>query len=251
MAEEQMNNAQQPGLGTVLKQQFKRFVVPELKQCLDGFKIFFQPKKLVKKGIFSLSYFINVIALVVFGLAMHYSASYQTVKQLAFAIVGIVVMLVVSFLSVETIKQLSNAAMAVATVTLGLVFLAPEVNGTHRWFFGNLFQPSELAKITFIMFMAYLLDKYSTKKDKVSSFFAFIFITICYAGLVLLESHLSGCILFLCIGYSLMWFADMSKKWFAIVTVAVVVGFTAIVIKPEMLKLIPVIHDYQIDRIVI
>lgn len=234
-----------------IKELLKTFAVPELKQCFNGLKVLFQPKSLFKFGLFDITYFLIVFALMVMGLSMQYSASYKNVKQSIFAVIGIIIMLAISQLSIDSIRQLSNAAMLIATALLFVVFFAPEVAGTHRWFFGKLFQPSEIAKVTFVMFLAYLIEKYKDKNHKASAFGVFLAITIFYAMLVLLESHLSGCILFLCLGYAMMWYADLSRKWFLILTVFALAAASILVIKPEILKAIPFIHDYQIDRIVI
>lgn len=250
MTEEQ-NRVQRESIWNVFMQRFKEFVLPELKQSFSGLKVLLSPKSLFKFGLFDVTYCIVVFALTVMGLSMQYSASYKTSKQLIFAIMGLIIMVVISQLNVEAIKQLSNAAMLISTILLFVVFAAPEVAGTHRWFFGKLFQPSEIAKVTFVMFLAYLIDKYKSKKDKPSAFGAFLAITVVYALLVLMESHLSGCILFLCIGYAMMWYADLSRKWFTILTVIAIAGATIIVLKPEWLKQLPLIHDYQVDRIVI
>ncbi|MCQ2476204.1 MAG: FtsW/RodA/SpoVE family cell cycle protein [Clostridia bacterium] len=250
MTEEQ-NRVQRESIWNVFMQRFKEFVLPELKQSFSGLKVLLSPKSLFKFGLFDVTYCIVVFALTVMGLSMQYSASYKTSKQLIFAIMGLIIMVVISQLNVEAIKQLSNAAMLISTILLFVVFAAPEVAGTHRWFFGKLFQPSEIAKVTFVMFLAYLIDKYKSKKDKPSAFKAFLAITVVYALLVLMESHLSGCILFLCIGYAMMWYADLSRKWFTILTVIAIAGATIIVLKPEWLKQLPLIHDYQVDRIVI
>lgn len=250
MTEEQ-NTAQRESIGTILAQRFKEFVLPELKQCVSGLKVLVSPKSLFKAGIFDVTYFVVVFALTIIGLAAQYSASYKNAKQVIFALIGIAIMVVISQLNVEAIRQLSNAAMLISTALLFIVFAAPEVAGTHRWFFGKLFQPSEIAKVTFVMFLAFLIDKYKSKKDKPSTFGVFLAITVFYALLVLMESHLSGCILFLCIGYAMMWYADLSRKWFIILTVVAIAGASIIVLKPEWLKALPLIHDYQVDRIII
>ena len=46
-----------------------------------------------------------------------------------------------------------------------------------------------------------------------------------------------------------MWFGDMSKKGFAVITAIVVIGILAVIWKPDSLSLVPGIHEYQIDRI--
>lgn len=245
-------NAQNTSLLGAVKGLWNKFAVPELKQIVTG------PRKVLaglvtsagnifNVGLFDVVYFCVVILLLVFGLIVHYSASYTTLKQGMFAVAGILVMLLLSQIKVSVFKELSSFAMAIATVFLVLVFTRSDYMGTHRWFY--FFQPSELAKITLIMFLAYLMDKYKKTRHKVKSFWAFLAIAAFYALMIFAESHLSGAILFACIGYSMMWFNGMNKKCFYLITAIVVLGALVVAWKPEMFSF--AIHDYQIDRIVI
>ena len=196
--------------------------------------------------LFDVYYFVVVILLVAFGLAVHYSASYSNKTQAIFALAGIILMLIVSQLRLSVFRDFATFAMAVATVFLILVFTRVDYNGTHRTFI--FFQPSEVAKVTLILFLAYLMDKYRVHKAKGSAFAVYLTIIIFYAGLVFLESHLSGCILFLAIGYAMMWDANLSKKWFVVLTVFAVIAMLILLTSPEK---IPALRDYQVDRILI
>ncbi|MBR6702903.1 MAG: FtsW/RodA/SpoVE family cell cycle protein, partial [Clostridia bacterium] len=200
-------------------------------------------------GKFDITYFLIVIGLVVFGLVTHYSASYHNLKQLVCAIAGIVIMLVIANISVKVYRDCSSAFIGICTILLFLVFTRTDYNGTHRWFF--FFQPSEIAKIALIMFLAYLMDKYKKHHDTAAQFFIFLGITGAFGVLILAESHLSGAILFLCIGYAMMWYAGMSKKWFFIITAAIVFVLLVIIWKPRTLLMIPGIKEYQVNRIII
>ena len=197
-----------------------------------------------------LAYLSTVIVLLAFGLVIHYSASGNNVNQLEQvrnAIIGIVFMLFVSLLRVPVYKKMSSAAMAVALLFMFAVLFAPEKNGTHRWIFHM--QPSELGKITMIMFFAYLLDKYKNRSQSKTSFWVFLGITAVFAGLIFLEVHLSGTILFLCIGYAMMWYGNLPKKLFIPITAIVLVVGALLVLKPEAFNV--VLKEYQTERIVI
>lgn len=245
-------NINEKPVGTI-ENWWNKIIKPELQQIILGPKkvvteFVKSPKKVFNEGWlnFDIAYLCVVIALVVYGLIVLSSASDSILKQALFAFGGIAIMIIISKIKVSAIKEISPFLMAFATIFLVAVFLRTDYNGTHRWFF--FFQPSELGKVTLIMCLAYLMDKYKKSKDKVSSFFVFLGITIFYGVMILLESHLSGCLLYLCIGYAMMWYADMDKKCFLGITAVVIVGFLIVAWKPES---IPLLKDYQAERIVI
>ncbi|MFQ1001058.1 putative lipid II flippase FtsW [Modestobacter sp. SSW1-42] len=96
------------------------------------------------------------------------------VRQVAFALVGLVGMLVAMRLPVRRLRQWSGRAMLVTFGLLALVLvpipgLSLELNGARAWFnlgFTN-FQPSELAKLVFALWGAHVLatrEKYLTTR---------------------------------------------------------------------------------------
>lgn len=225
-------------------------VIPGLKQSLkDLFLTLLHPFKSCEKGLFDITYFILVMLILVYGLVVHYSASYLNLKQAGIALVGVGIMIFVSQIRVDVLRKVSVSAMALTFVTLIAVFGAPEKNGTHRWLF--FFQPSEIAKIAMIMFFAFLLEKYWSQRREKLHFYTFFFITLFLAVLVFLEGHLSGCILFLCIGYALMWYSDPNRKSYTFWLVMAICAVAIVAIKPEILTLIPKVRSYQIKRILV
>jgi cell division protein FtsW len=111
---------------------------------------------------------VPVVGLVLFGLIMVYSASLHapepehTLKVQAGA--GAAGLLLMSFLRKFDYQRLASPVivygfLGFCIVLLCLVFLVPEVKGSHRWIrLGAFsFQPSELAKLGLILFLAWFL----------------------------------------------------------------------------------------------
>jgi len=109
------------------------------------------------------------LALVAFGLVMVYSAtsaaaavdngdpSYYLKRQAAFALVGIVVMVIASRLDYRALRRLAPTLIAVSILLLLAVFaIGQRVNGARRWFaIGPMsVQPSEFAKIALAVWLA-------------------------------------------------------------------------------------------------
>ncbi|QHQ62054.1 FtsW/RodA/SpoVE family cell cycle protein [Anaerocolumna sedimenticola] len=145
--------------------------------------------------------------LVCFGLVMIYSTSsynasrdfgnpaFYLEKQGAFAVLGTVVMLIVSKIDYRIyITKLPILKMKPVTLlfifcillqTYVLIFGA-EINGAKRWIdLGPLgrFQPSELSKIAVILFTAYIVNLSPVKLDK---FKGFIRVAVFIAPLIVL-----------------------------------------------------------------
>lgn len=125
--------------------------------------------------------FASVVGLVLFGLIMIHSASaivatdqfgspyFFVRRQAIFAGLGLVGMLVAMQVDyrIYNRKWIVYAALGVVTVLLVAVFAFPEINGAHRWikYGGFQLQPSELAKLASILFLAFWLDRHDDRSD--------------------------------------------------------------------------------------
>jgi cell division protein FtsW len=122
-----------------------------------------------------------VLLLVLFGLVMVFSASavvaqanygspYQfMIRQAGWAVMG---MITLTLLMNVDYRRYNNpkvvfTAVAITMVLLVGVFAMRDSHNTHRWFkFGFMsFQPSELAKPTLVLFLAYFLQTRIHKMD--------------------------------------------------------------------------------------
>ncbi len=124
-----------------------------------------------------------VMALLLIGLIMMYSASYAYAyyeledsayyirRQLLFAAVGIVAMYFVSTRPVEKYKKKWPWGLLGASYALLVIVLfMPRVNGVKRWIGlgGITFQPSEIAKFAVILWCSYYLAEKYKKINTVS-----------------------------------------------------------------------------------
>jgi cell division protein FtsW len=135
------------------------------------------------------------IGLALFGLVMVYSASGATptnkfggsfhfaLRQLAWAVGGIIAMLILMRIDYQRYASptLILLLLGVSVTLLLAVFFFPPRNGAHRWITFGPFsaQPSELAKLAFIAFLAYFLTR-RNEDDEQRSFQA----TFLPAGIV-------------------------------------------------------------------
>ncbi|MDE3178131.1 MAG: putative lipid II flippase FtsW [Acidobacteriota bacterium] len=115
-----------------------------------------------------------ILLLVGFGVAMVYSASaaiglqqygssfHFVIRQSIYALAGLTAMWMLMKYDYRNLAnpRLIFPALAVALVLLMAVFLMPVRHETHRWLYAGplSLQPSELAKVLVIIFVAYFLD---------------------------------------------------------------------------------------------
>ncbi len=162
----------------------------------------------VRRGLLSVTG-----VLVLFGLLSVYSASsfaaqkaglpdsYYLVNQLARAALGIVVLFIATFVDYGVYRRFAWVILAAVAALLIFVVLpwttdfAPVRNGARRWIvLGPVsFQPSELAKVAVVIWVAALAAK---KQDLLGSFreglLPFLLVLAPVLGLILIEPHLSA-----------------------------------------------------------
>ena len=171
--------------------------------------------------------FITTTLLTVFGLVMVYSASsavasskygassYFFIRQLAFAAAGYVLMIAlmqIDYRIWEKEKMLRYLLIGCAGM-LVLVFSQPTVNHAHRWFrYGPLsFQPSEIAKLVLLIFLASYLRKYDPEiNDLRTRLLPCLAVVGLYAGLIAIEPDLGQALCIIAITVLLLFLAGLS-----------------------------------------
>ncbi len=231
------------------------------------------------KGSMDIPFFLLLITIVTIGLIMLFSASYTYsyyfrggstkifTNQLIFAAIGLTLMYIVSRIRYEYFRLFAIIGFGISLFLLVLVLLLPEYKpGFKRWI--NLgfttFQPSEIAKIGLIMILAFLLERnykgitgkapndwiYRATNGKLviyksfTSLIFYVFIIGVVAFLVYKENHLSGAILMLAIGVSMLFLGEVKGKWFIIGGAVAVVAVIVLIANPDILK------EYAGERIV-
>lgn len=177
------------------------------------------PQKLqVDKWLFSAT-----IGLALFGVVMVYSASavialqenhnqfYYVIKQSAWTLLGFVAMFIAMRFDYRRLNQrwIVYGLLLVTVVLLLAVFAFPPTNGARRWIklAGLSAQPSELAKLALVLFLAYFLERRAG--DECSfwrTFLPSVVVLGLLAGLVVKEPDL-GTALMLAISCIAVWFA--------------------------------------------
>ncbi len=120
-----------------------------------------------------------IFAIIIFGLMMTATSSTAIAKridvtkffflnkQIIFACMALVLLVVISFLDQEYIKFFAIIGLgATILLLIAVLFFGLEAKGAKRWIYlaGFTLQPSEFAKTFFIIVNAYVLQKYHNAK---------------------------------------------------------------------------------------
>ena len=190
-----------------------------------------------------------VIALLAFGLLMLYSASWQysvTImgkepahlfkRQLVFLSLGSASAIFIFFFGYRKISKFVVLGMIFMIIMLILViFYVNEVRlGARRGLFNGSIQPSELAKLMVIIYLAYWLNNHQAYLHKFS--FGILPVGVILGiscGLIFLQPDLSAAITILMIGGLMFYFAggEMQHIIIAMIAALAVVAFAVFVIK--------------------
>ncbi len=236
-------------------------IVPKAKDIED--------KGLFAKGGFDIIFLLIVCVLLTIGIVMMFSASYISAKndpgtkfdayyylkrQGIFAILGIVVMIIISKINHNVFRKTAPFIFGISLVLLVVVLVAPAtVEGKEqfkRWLeipvVGFRFQPSEVAKFGLIIFLAWSFERHRKflEERKWLTTAVYFFVVIVFAGLVYAEDHLSGAILMLGIGLIMCFLGGLDWKLYALGAVLAIVAVVLVVSNPEA-----ILKGYMAERI--
>ncbi len=194
------------------------------------------------------------VALTCFGVVMVYSASsimaakkfhdgiYFLKRQGMYALLGFAAMAFAMRLDYHTWRQVAVPALLVCLALLLLVFI-PGIGGTakgaSRWIRlpGFNFQPSELAKVALIIYMAYSLDKKQEKLKVFSTGFLPYMVILAILLGILLKQHDMGAALTMGAVAIIMLFAAGTRPRYILGMVVLAIPFVCYLIINEAYRM--------------
>ena len=201
--------------------------------------------------------FITVIALIIFGLIMIYSASsiwaeykfndsFKYVKhQSLFIVIGIFLMLGISKIDYKLYYKKTNLILIICLILLVLV-LIPGIgsirNGSRSWFGIGSFgiQPSEFSKLGLIIFSAkYLSNNEKILKSIIKGVLPLLIILFFIFGLIMLQPDFGTGMIIVVSILAMMFIAGVNIKFFIGLGICGIFGIIGLI----------VIAPYRMDRI--
>jgi len=200
----------------------------------------------------------GVALLIILGIAMIRSTTLTSIdpsiqqstgRQIIYALIGAVILIVVSAIDYRLWSSLSGGIYAIMIILLIIVQLIGLTTfGATRWIdfgFARL-QPSELGKFLIALTLANTISSHTDQMGNLR----FVVQTMIHVGvpilLIFIEPDLSTCIMYVVIWLVIMWAAGLRWQHLALfggATVAILpVGFLTILSTPSL--------SYQADRII-
>ena len=175
--------------------------------------------------------YLATLALLFSSLVMVYSASavvagerhgqpyFFLYRQIAWLSIGVSLLVAVMRVDYRLLKRPAVVwtVLGLTTAALIAVLFGPSINGTRRWFgiAGFGVQPSELAKLTVILFVAAFLDRRMARVDEFAhSLLPLFVVTGGVAGLILMGPDFGTAFTLLLIVTAMVFTAGLSYRYF-------------------------------------
>ncbi|MBR2754694.1 MAG: putative peptidoglycan glycosyltransferase FtsW [Lachnospiraceae bacterium] len=182
-----------------------------------------------------------VLALLVFGLVMLYSASsyeasikfqnpsYYVVKQLISTVIGLVVMAVVALIPHKFFEKIAILVYLVAVAAMILVKtpLGLEANGAYRWIDLKFItvQPSEIMKVALVLVLAMLLSRYVNYLGDIKMYLIVMGLCVVAVALtVFITDDLGTGIIMFAMGFIMIFVASKKIRYLIITLVVFLAG---------------------------
>jgi cell division protein FtsW len=155
----------------------------------------------------------------VYALERTGSAAYFVKKQMMGIVVGLGAFICGRCIPFRFFKRLTPLLFLSALIVTGMTLIprfAQRIHGSSRWLFigGFSFQPSELLKIIFIMYSAYLLEKHAHKYSSFMYGFLPMVIPLVLVALILLKQPDFGLTVTLsCTLFMLLFIAHINARF--------------------------------------
>ena len=161
------------------------------------------------------------------------NAAYYFLRQLVFALMGLISMLAASRIPMQIYRKYAFPFLVFTIVLLMLVpIIGIKANGSRRWLGvgGLTIQPSELAKLAVILSFSVMICSFKTKMRSFRyGIVPFVGILGIIVGLLVLEPHFSASIIIIALGAVMLFLGGVSIAWFAS-AFAVVGGAVAVLL---------------------
>ncbi len=230
-------------------------------------------KDLFNTNPMDITFLALVIAVLTIGIIMMFSASYVNAwydssvtvdndpyyyikNQAKFALIGLALMMAVSFVKPDVFRQASTTVAIFSILLLVYVlfnpYIIPGKEEFKRWMWVpglGSFQPSEIAKLAVVLFISFSMERYHKLiEEKWWMFLPYGVVVLLFCVLVYAENHVSGTVLIFAIGAVTIYFGGIRihKLVYIFGIAALIVGVLLIVLNADKL-----LEGYASSRVAI
>ncbi|CAM4314665.1 Rod shape determining protein RodA [Lacicoccus alkaliphilus] len=188
-------------------------------------------------------------------------------RQIIFYILGFIAMFILTFIPVKFFKQFVWLIFGGSLLVLFILYISPVssvtpiINGAQRWFQigGMSIQPSEFAKITYILALGYIISEHNKYRfshsldGDVKLLSKMLLLSILPVFFVLSQNDMGTTIVFIAILLGMILVSGVSW-WLILPTVGITGAVGSILLfgviyRPDLLQTYLRVSPYQFDRI--
>lgn len=209
-------------------------------------------------------FMISIGILSIYSASVLIGTSYNNlyIKQIISIITGIIIMIFLIIIGNEKILKYSKVAYITSIFLLTItLFIGKEINGSKCWLTlgGITFQPSEFMKISLILLLSEIIEKYHFKnkrniKEELKLIITTLIITLIPSFLVFIEPDTGSVIMYILIWLTLLFISPLRNRWIIILITFITLLFSSFILTyifyPDILiKIFSSSIFYRIDRI--
>lgn len=209
-------------------------------------------------------FMISIGILSIYSASVLIGTSYSNlyIKQITSIITGIIIMIFLIIIENEKILKYSKVAYITSIFLLTItLFIGKEINGSKCWLTlgGITFQPSEFMKISLILLLSEIIEKYHFKnkrntKEELKLIITTLIITLIPSFLVFIEPDTGSVIMYILIWLTLLFISPLRNRWIIILITFITLLFSSFILTyifyPDVLiKIFSSSIFYRIDRI--
>ena len=209
-------------------------------------------------------FMISIGILSIYSASVLIGTSYSNlyIKQITSIITGIIIMIFLIIIGNEKMLKYSKVAYITSIFLLTItLFIGKEINGSKCWLTlgGITFQPSEFMKISLILLLSEIIEKYHFKnkrntKEELKLIITTLIITLIPSFLVFIEPDTGSVIMYILIWLTLLFISPLRNRWIIILITFITLLFSSFILTyifyPDILiKIFSSSIFYRIDRI--
>lgn len=205
-------------------------------------------------GTYDFSVLLTVMLLALFGIIMVFSSSYYTTgnsakysydmyyflkRHVIWAFIGFMSLIFMNNFNYEHLKKYSLFIYITSNFLLLLVIaIGTSINGAKRWIqLGPIsIQPSEIAKISLILYLSYFISNHKKLLNTWRGFFtcsAIVLVPTILAGI----ENMSTALVIAAVGMSIIFIASPKLRYFVLAAIGGVSGITAMLLFGEQFRM--------------
>ena len=179
-------------------------------------------KKMLKNvewWVLAVAIILSTIGLVALFSATQESGYDEFKKQIIWLVVSLVIMFIVMIIDYELLAKISSIVYGVFIILLIAVLFTEPVNGASSWFNVGFmsFQPGEFAKISVVLFLAYVISKLQVRgKDEINKPWKLaisILVVLLPVFLIIKQPDYGTAVTFLFVLVAMLFISGIKKKY--------------------------------------